>query len=652
MPPMAGVGRAASRYDSIVRLAAGGMATVWVGTVRGALGFRQLVAIKKPHPHLLEDPQFRAELLAEARLASMIHHANVVDVRDVEIDDGAMTLVMDYIEGASLGELIVAAAKREVKLPPGVAVRIVLDACAGLHAAHELVDERDRPVNLVHRDVSPQNILVGVDGISRVTDFGVAKFARKNMQSTSNGSLKGKLAYMAPEYLRGQAIDRRFDVFATGVVLWEALAGKRLFRGENEADTLGRVLHSAAPLIGTVVPSLGSALDDVLAHALEKDRDQRFQNAAAMGAALEATARDARLVASHTEVATALKDLVGPAIEQRRALIRSKLASEPSVASLMGGVDPARVTGPSLPPTVGPNPAPTQSAPAPTTAPGGSELGAAPGVEAHALGPAASTLRDAPPAAVPATTVSMTGTARPATTEPGPHAMNETALPTTQPMTDRVQGVAVAHTPRTLASAAPAEQHGHGTQLSAGMEGSSPVVARTQLSEGPPAWPSTPPPMESGPEAAFHDPSRAYSAVELSNRHVAPPPRRWGVPVAVGLLVVTVGVGGLWFHQRSQSAPPSAAHEDPLVPLGATASSEPAASPSASTSASVAPSAGSATAAETTAHKPPPKRAGSPPRVSPPATVAPTAAPPVAPTAKPVDPRRPPPDPYKSPGAP
>ena len=648
MPAMAGVGRAASRYDSIVRLAAGGMATVWVGTVRGALGFRQLVAIKKPHPHLLEDPQFRAELLAEARLASMIHHANVVDVRDVEVDDGAMTLVMDYIEGASLGELIVAAAKRDVKLPPGVAVRIVLDACAGLHAAHELVDERDRPVNLVHRDVSPQNILVGVDGISRVTDFGVAKFARKNMQSTSNGSLKGKLAYMAPEYLQGQAIDRRFDVFATGVVLWEALAGKRLFRGENEADTLGRVLHSAAPRISTVVPSLGTALDDVLAHALEKDRDERFQNAAAMGAALEATARDARLVASHTEVAAALKDLVGPAIEERRALIRSKLANEPSVASLMGGVDPVRVTGPSLPPTVGHGPAPTESAPAPTTAPGGSELGAAPGADGRELGPTASTLRDAPPAAVPATTVSMTGTARPATTEPGPHVMNETALPTTQPMTDRLQGAAVAHTPRTLASAAPVEPYAQGTQLSAGIEGSSPVAVRTQLSEGPPAWPSAPPPMESGPDAAFHDPSRAYSAVELSNRHAPPPPRRWGVPVAVGLLVVGVGVGGLWLHQRSQSGASSpAAHEDPLLPLGATPSSEPSASPAASVTASATSSASAATAPP----KPPPKRVGPSPRVSPPAATA-TGTPTGAPSATAVDPRRPPPDPYKSPGAP
>jgi len=260
------------RYETILRLASGGMATVWIGTVRGALGFRQLVAIKKPHPHLLQDPGFRGELLAEARLASMIHHANVVDVRDVEIDGDSISLVMDFIEGASLGELLVAASKRDAaggRIPPRVAVRIVRDACAGLHAAHELVDERDRPVGLVHRDVSPQNVLVGTDGIARVTDFGVAKFVRKNMQSTSEGSLKGKLAYMAPEYVRGEAIDRRFDVFAMGVVLWEALTGKRCFRGDNEAETLRRLLDVVPGPVSATAPEL-EPLDAVVACALAR----------------------------------------------------------------------------------------------------------------------------------------------------------------------------------------------------------------------------------------------------------------------------------------------------------------------------------------------------------------------------------------------
>ncbi len=333
-----------SRYDAIVKLASGGMATVWVGTVRGALGFRQLVAIKKPHPHLLEDPSHRQELIAEARLASLIRHANVVDVRDVEIEGTAISLVMSYVEGASLAELVVAAEKRETCLPPRVAVRIALDALAGLHAAHELIDERGRPVSLVHRDVSPQNILVGVDGLARVTDFGVAKFTRKNNAGeSSEGSLKGKLAYMAPEYLRGEVIDRRFDVFALGIVLWETLAGKRLFRGANEAETLRLVLEHPHEKLASVAPA-AAALDDVLATALARSADERFQSAHAMAAALESSATAAGLCGTHGEVARALQDLAGTSIEERRALIRTKLAHEPSVASLMGHASPVTAT--------------------------------------------------------------------------------------------------------------------------------------------------------------------------------------------------------------------------------------------------------------------------------------------------------------------
>ena len=328
-------GKASARYDTIVKLASGGMATVWIGTARGALGFRQLVAIKKPHPHLLADAGYRRELVAEARLASLIRHANVVDVRDVEVDGDSISLVMDYIEGASLGELIVAAARRGTAISPRVAVRVALDALAGLHAAHELIDERGRPVSLVHRDVSPQNILVGVDGLARVADFGVAKFTRNNKSDSSEGSLKGKLAYMAPEYLRGEPIDRRFDIFALGIVLWETLTGKRLFRGANEAETLRLLLDHQPESLVTAAPA-AAALEGVIATALAKPIEQRFQNAQAMAAALEATALAAGLCGGHTEVAATLKDLVGPMIEERRTLIRAKQAHEPSIASLMG----------------------------------------------------------------------------------------------------------------------------------------------------------------------------------------------------------------------------------------------------------------------------------------------------------------------------
>jgi serine/threonine-protein kinase len=354
------------RYETLLKLASGGMATVYVGALRGALGFRQLVAIKKPHAHLLDDPEFRRELLAEARLASLIHHANVVDVRDVDVTDASVALVMDYIEGASVGELLVAASRGIVKMRPGVAVRIALDALAGLHAAHEQTDEVGKPLGLVHRDVSPQNVLVGTDGVSRVTDFGVAKFSRRSGNSTNDGSLKGKLAYMAPEYLKGERIDRRFDVFAVGVVLWEMLTGKRLFRGEHEADTMQRVLNHQPESLEGALAEAGRALDPVLACALAKKPDERFQTAAAMAKALENAAGPAGLLVSYTEVAEVVKAAVGPDLEERKQHIRARFSQEPALPS--SALDRMGADVPSTQPVPAPSAIPTKTEPIPAAA--------------------------------------------------------------------------------------------------------------------------------------------------------------------------------------------------------------------------------------------------------------------------------------------
>jgi len=340
-----------ARYEILFKLAAGGMATVYVGTARGSMGFRQLVAIKEPHAHLLADPAYRKELVAEARLASLIHHVNVVDVRDVFVAaDKKLQLVMDYIEGASLGELLVFANKANERLPARVVLRIVLDACAGLHAAHELVDEKGRAVGLVHRDVSPQNLLIGVDGTTRVSDFGVAKATA--MAATHSGALKGKLAYMSPEYMQGQPIDRRVDVFAIGVVAWEALCGKRLFRGANEVDTAQRILSRDAPRVSSEVANL-APLDDAIATALAKAPEHRFATAQAFASALESCAIP---IASHGEVAEIVKRLAAAHLEERRAYVRDKLASEPGFLSLMG-VDP-----PSIPSSARDTPRPSEGA--------------------------------------------------------------------------------------------------------------------------------------------------------------------------------------------------------------------------------------------------------------------------------------------------
>ncbi len=323
------------RYETLFQLASGGMASVFLGTARGGYGFRQLVAIKKPHAYLLVDPAFKKALVTEARLVSLLHHANVVDVRDVEVLDDSVSLVMDYIEGASLAELVNAASKTGSRLSPGVAIRIVLDACAGLHAAHELKDERERALNLVHRDISPQNILVGVDGIARVADFGVAKFQKKQDLGATAGLFKGKIAYMAPEYVTGAAIDRRADVFAMGVVLWEAVAGQRLFRGKSDGDTVERVMSMDIPSLASVAPDVGTAFDDIVHTALARDRERRFETAAAMATALESSAKGAGALVGPRDVAETVKSAVGEKLDDRRKLVRARLANEPSVASVV-----------------------------------------------------------------------------------------------------------------------------------------------------------------------------------------------------------------------------------------------------------------------------------------------------------------------------
>lgn len=344
---------ASSRYELLFKLASGGMASVYVGRLRGAGGFWRLVAIKKAHAHLTEDPSFRRMLVEEARLASRIHHPNVVPVLDVEQMDDHLLLVMDYIEGASLAELL---SKRPGDpLPPRLAVRIALDACAGLAAAHDLKDPSGQSLHIVHRDVSPQNLLVGVDGVARLTDFGIAK-SSSHGATTTTGALKGKLAYMAPEYVDGKPPDQRSDVFGLGVVIWEALANRRLFRGDSEVDTLRRVVEARAPVLSTVAPWVGTELDPVLAAALAKDPNERFTSAKALGNALEIAARRAELVGSAEEVGAHVRTLFEATLDERRQLIHRRVAADPTAVSMAATGD-----GGAAPPREGPAPPAQQS---------------------------------------------------------------------------------------------------------------------------------------------------------------------------------------------------------------------------------------------------------------------------------------------------
>ncbi len=322
------------RYEPLLKIASGGTASVWVGTAAGALGFRQLVAIKRPHQHLADDPAFVEALLAEAKIAARLRHANAVDVRDVEVDANGVQLVMDWVEGASLSDLIRAWQKEPPPAPHAVAIRVVLDACEGLRALHELTSEEDgRLLGCVHRDVSPANILVGLDGVGRITDFGLARPLLAVDKTTSEGALRGKLGYMAPEYIAGRPIDQRVDVFATGVVLWEALARKRLFRGENDAETLERVQRHEAPRLVDVAPAIGdsaAALDALLARALAKEPAARIGSIAELGEALEAIARESGIVATHAMVRESFGTSLRATIEARRRELQQALPATTS----------------------------------------------------------------------------------------------------------------------------------------------------------------------------------------------------------------------------------------------------------------------------------------------------------------------------------
>ncbi|WP_394843051.1 serine/threonine protein kinase [Pendulispora brunnea] len=321
-----------SRYEVVTKIAAGGMATVYLGRARGAKGFSRVVAIKRAHPHLLESAAFRGMLLAEARLASHIHHPNVAGVIDVEEFDDELLLVMDYVEGLALSDLVRGTSRKNESVPLPIAFRIVLDAAAGLHAAHTTADELGQPLGIVHRDVSPQNILVGLDGTARVVDFGIAKATAltpqmTQIEGTTDGARKGKLGYMAPEYVSDSIVTPQADVFALGVILWELVCGRRLFRAGDAIRTLRAVLRGPIPVPSSVNPAAGEALDEVVLKALARNPKERYKTALEFAEALEAAARKDHDVASAARTGAWVEDLAHEALEKRRALFRETMSS-------------------------------------------------------------------------------------------------------------------------------------------------------------------------------------------------------------------------------------------------------------------------------------------------------------------------------------
>jgi serine/threonine-protein kinase len=274
------------RYTVFEEFASGGMASVHFGRLYGAAGFSRVVAIKRLHLHLLKDPSFADMFVTEARLAARVRHPNVVEILDVIADEQEIALVMEYVAGESLVALVRSAAQRGETLPLDVATGIMVGILQGLHAAHEARDERGQPLFIVHRDVSPHNVLVGADGVARVFDFGIAK-AVEAAENTDPGLLKGKASYMAPEQIQGAPLSRAADIFAAGVVFWELLTGRKLFGGRDNAERLYKVLEGGYPRPSEYQPEIPAALDDAVMRAMAPHPEDRFATALEYAEAVE-----------------------------------------------------------------------------------------------------------------------------------------------------------------------------------------------------------------------------------------------------------------------------------------------------------------------------------------------------------------------------
>ncbi len=309
--------RVIGRYALYGEIAAGGMATVHAGRLLGPVGFSRTVAIKRLHPQYAKDPEFVSMFLDEARVAARIQHPNVVSTLDVVALEGELFLVMEYVEGESLARMLRTLRSEKRLMPPKIAGSIICNALYGLHAAHEAKSERGEPLGIVHRDVSPQNILVGVDGAARVLDFGVAKAAGR-VQTTREGQVKGKLAYMPPEQLAGEKVDRRLDVYAASVCLWETLTSRRLFDGENEGAVLQQVLNGKVTPPSELVEGLPAGVDEIILKGLRRNPNDRYQTAREMAVDLE----DVLGVEIPRRVGAFVEECAGESIARRAARIK------------------------------------------------------------------------------------------------------------------------------------------------------------------------------------------------------------------------------------------------------------------------------------------------------------------------------------------
>jgi serine/threonine-protein kinase len=318
-------GQKLDRYELLCPIAEGGMASVWVARQRGKHGFEKVVAIKMILPKFASDIRFQEMFLDEARIASRIEHANVAQIFDLGEEHEILYLAMEYVEGDALSKINRACAKKGMRIPTAVLLRVLADTCSGLHEAHEMKEPSGRKLEIVHRDVSPHNILVSTKGIAKLIDFGIATAQSRAGAETSSGVLKGKIQYMAPEQALGRALDRRADVWAIGAVLYALLSGRPPYDADNPLATLN-LLGSGRPpmpLPSTVHPSIAA----IVRRALSFSPDQRHATAADLRDAIERAMISSQNVATSADVAAFAAQHISDRVEKRRHTIEVALAA-------------------------------------------------------------------------------------------------------------------------------------------------------------------------------------------------------------------------------------------------------------------------------------------------------------------------------------
>src|SRR3954471_10427824 len=289
------------KYTLFERIGRGGMAEVYKGRIQGPAGFERVFVVKRILPHLSEDAAFIKMFVEEAKLSARLNHPNIVHIFELGAVDGEYFISMEYIRGHDLSETMRAIWKALGPPRPELVAYVGREACRGLAYAHNLTDENGRPLGMIHRDVSPSNVMLSYEGAAKMLDFGIAKALGDSSEQSKNGTLKGKYAYMAPEQTEGENVDSRSDIFAMGIVLHEVLTGRRLFKGQNDVATIERVRRCEVPPPSASNPAIPRELDQIILKALQRDSSRRWSNAADLADALDDIVHNARFQPTHLQ---------------------------------------------------------------------------------------------------------------------------------------------------------------------------------------------------------------------------------------------------------------------------------------------------------------------------------------------------------------